>query len=660
MTDAEFTAQLDGHIKPGAYDHDLGKKPLDSLKTLDPDSRNSLLTAALAQLHVNHNDNFTHRVRRLANDLLRTGGNTDHSLVANFIEAQASQKYPFACLPLAGLVEWAEHQETSGGLSVRLLTCLRKHLPTLKMMGMDKEYRSLMHRLEVAVKLVDGWVIPGVRDSWTAIALAKRDTLPPESRDLWVSLIELAAQQNSSKPGKAYLRDAGKMADALNEFEPIMHEILESLGRDGPVCVQRFGFPTSKKQVLDDDYTSPLRALLWLCIPHNTLDVPLRAAAERCLVKIKGFGPLSAKIASTCAYVLSQQDTLSAARSVLQLQTSTKHKSTRKSLGKAIANVESRIGLNRDELAETTVPFYGFSNTHPPGVLVANQTVQLVVSYAGQPQLVVSEDPERQNARQTRSEEAKALLREIRRTWRQEVLRLERLMCSGRSVSAGVWREYYVNHPITGLICRRLLWKIGDTCLAFKPATDGTGGRDMVRLDGTPLEPGAGDLVRLWHPAELDKEDLGLWEHWILNCRILQPFQQAQRAVFRHPGDARNQTDDVRLAGDRIHQGAFAALCRERAWNYSFHGGKEEHEPFHEFPGSDLRAALKVDYTNEASWLKIAGLRFYAGKSETPLPLAQVPPISFSEAMRDIDLFISASKVKEADWKNAIPDDEKE
>ena len=127
MTDVEFEAVLDELIKPGTHDYFLSKKPLESLENLDASSKQSVLKAALDKLHTYRGEHFTYRVQRVANDLLKARTSVDHSTVADLLDAQASLQYPFQFLPLVGLIDWAEHEETNGGLSVRLLTCLRKY-----------------------------------------------------------------------------------------------------------------------------------------------------------------------------------------------------------------------------------------------------------------------------------------------------------------------------------------------------------------------------------------------------------------------------------------------------------------------------------------------------------------------------------------------------
>ena len=61
-----------------------------------------------------------------------------------------------------------------------------------------------------------------------------------------------------------------------------MRAALTSLGSEGPVSVKFRGYPSNRKDLVDEDAADLLRALIWLCEPFPDLTVVLRDAAERC------------------------------------------------------------------------------------------------------------------------------------------------------------------------------------------------------------------------------------------------------------------------------------------------------------------------------------------------------------------------------------------
>jgi hypothetical protein len=56
-------------------------------------------------------------------------------------------------------------------------------------------------------------------------------------------------------------------------------------------------------------------------------------------------------------------------------------------------------------------------------------------------------------------------------------------------------------------------------------------------------------------------------------------------------------------------------------------------------------------------WLQIADIKFY--QADKIVPLRLVPAVIYSEVMRDIGLFVSASKAtKDSGWRDTIPSKE--
>ena len=353
LSEEDFEYHLAQHIE--AWSPYRKPKSIHPALTLPSDKQREILEAALA-LPATAETNRMHSQSSLAGVLLGAGVLVADDLMTSWLQCHAEFKYPFTALPLAGLVAWAEQRQASNPLSVRLLTCLRTHHPEISKRATDKNHRSLMHRMAVALGLVSDDVIPGPKDAWTAKALAWRDALPERDKATREALLKLASTQKSSTPSKSYLKTADELVAALPQFAMIMRDILEALGRDGPVGVTWRGYPSSMKNLLDDDYTDLLRPLIWLCAPNPDLTDPLRDAAARCSTKIKDIGPLCAKIAAACAETLSRQMVETATPSLSTLQSVVKHKSTRKALSKAMTAVATKAGTGWSELEEQHGP----------------------------------------------------------------------------------------------------------------------------------------------------------------------------------------------------------------------------------------------------------------------------------------------------------------
>ncbi len=659
LSKEDFECHLSQHIK--AWNPYKKPKSVHPALSLTLEQQRQILEAAMVLPEKVATERM-HSQSSLAGVLFGAGVPVDDDLLVSWLQRHADF-HSFIALPLEGLVTWIEHRQSSNPLSIRLLTCLRTHHPKISKRATDKNHRSLMHRMAVALGLISGDVIPGPKDAWTAKALAWRDSLPDENKQTWESLLKLASAQKSSSPSQSFLKSAGDLATALPQFSMIMRDILEALGRDGPVGVTWRGYPSSMKNLLDEDYTDLLRPLIWLCAPYPDLTDSLRDASARCFTKIKNIGPLCAKIAAACADTLSRQGVEAATPSLSNLQGAVKHKSTRKALTKAMTAVAARAGTEWSELEETHVPDHGFTQGHRIGSL----TAKLAWSHSGTPELLWHQDgaePQRsvpievQKNHSDKLKETKLLLRNVKKTHRSQVLRLEKLMCEGRDLPYEMWLEHYCDHPIVGALTRRLLWRFGTDLVWLGQTLDS---RVTLTLDGRSIVGSSGMSIRLWHPAELNNDEHEQWQRWALKNRLIQPFQQVLREVHR-PEDSPSETDDRRYHNELLHQGAFAALCRERGWLYSFHGSPEQFSPCIHYPRLNLRAVMTVSEEPDTQgrpiiWLKIAAIKFYRANSIVPLRL--VPAVIYSEVMRDIGLFVAASKAtNDSGWRDTIPNEE--
>ena len=175
---------------------------------------------------------------------------------------------------------------------------------------------------------------------------------------------------------------------------------------------------------------------------------------------------------------------------------------------------------------------------------------------------------------------------------------------------------------------------------------------------------------------------------------ITQPFKQAHREIYLLTDAERNtRTYSNRFAAHIIRQHQFNALCAARAWKNKLRLMVDDAYPpaAKELPHWGLRAEFWIEGigqdhgtdTNESGvYLRLATdqVRFYrtnaarslahasgggygssaAGPGEDhindPLPLEVVPPLVFSEIMRDVDLFVGVASVgNDPTWQDGGP-----
>jgi hypothetical protein len=177
--------------------------------------------------------------------------------------------------------------------------------------------------------------------------------------------------------------------------------------------------------------------------------------------------------------------------------------------------------------------------------------------------------------------------------------------------------------------------------------------------------------------------------------QITQPFKQAHREIYlltdaeRHTGNYSN-----RFAAHIVRQHQFNALCAARGWKNRLRLMVDDElpPPTKELPRFGLRAefwiesvgdAHGIDTNESGAYLRLSTdqVRFYrtgaaansahvggggyssraAGPGDEainePIPLSMVPPLVFSEIMRDVDLFVGVASVgNDPNWSDGGPD----
>jgi hypothetical protein len=103
-----------------------------------------------------------------------------------------------------------------------------------------------------------------------------------------------------------------------------------------------------------------------------------------------------------------------------------------------------------------------------------------------------------------------------------------------------------------------------------------------------------------------------------------------------------------------LRYGQASALMKARAWHANALGGWDggfAGVAKKDLPDQEIRAEFFHDPLNAAGTQPVEHcttdqVRFFAAGSAEPMALAAVPPLVFSEAMRDVDLFVSVASVE--------------
>ncbi|MFD8564393.1 DUF4132 domain-containing protein [Streptosporangium canum] len=168
--------------------------------------------------------------------------------------------------------------------------------------------------------------------------------------------------------------------------------------------------------------------------------------------------------------------------------------------------------------------------------------------------------------------------------------------------------------------------------------------------------------VRLWHPARASLEEVRAWREVVQGKELRQPYKQAFREVYLlTPAEEATGTYSNRFAEHLVDYRRLRALFKERGWASNFLGpwdGGHEGTAERVMAGGRWRVTLGHDLyeegyavTDQVRFHRLAGGRWHQA------PLTEVPALVFSEAMRDVDLFVAvASITADPRWADQGPD----
>jgi hypothetical protein len=252
--------------------------------------------------------------------------------------------------------------------------------------------------------------------------------------------------------------------------------------------------------------------------------------------------------------------------------------------------------------------------------------------------------------------EVKAAQKELRDLLPAQRARLERQLREPRTWTVDEWRERYSEHPLVGTLARRLIWRAEHDGRAHALVL-----RDGALADrrGHEVELPGDARIALWHPLGEDVETVRGWRLWLEEELLRQPFKQAHREVYLLTDAERaTRTYSNRFAGHVVRQHQLASLLHARGWTYTLQGAWDSfNTPRLALPGYDLEAefwltVLSEEATETGVFTHIGTdqVRFSTPDGER-VPVADVPPLVFSEVMRDVDLFVGVCSVgNDPEW----------
>ncbi|MEG1683475.1 MAG: DUF4132 domain-containing protein, partial [Oscillospiraceae bacterium] len=196
-----------------------------------------------------------------------------------------------------------------------------------------------------------------------------------------------------------------------------------------------------------------------------------------------------------------------------------------------------------------------------------------------------------------------------------------------------------LGNPILGPMVSSLLWCSGNA-IGLPSVANGT--LMLTDCEGTVLA--AAEELRVAHPHNLMEADCWTdWQRKVFSQRLVQPFKQVFREYYPLTDEERfEKTLSRRYAGNQVQPKKAAALLRGRGWTVDYEEGLqkvcyEENLLVRIYAMADWFSPAEV----EPPTLEI--VQFFDRATGALRALDTIPAVTFSEAMRDLDLMVSVA-----------------
>lgn len=427
------------------------------------------------------------------------------------------------------------------------------------------------------------------------------------------------------------------------------------------------------------------RALIWLCAFAEAGEAikPLTDLALRAFAPLPEGGIANEMIGNACLWALTQLRDGVGLASVARIGARTRYPKVRARINALFEEAAAKAGRSRAEIEEEIAPHHGFDGEgrtiRPLGDGGGQAEISLdergkaaILWRDGNGKALKAPSEAMKKADSAGVSEAKGLAREIEADHSVQVKRVEKLYRVDRRVDFARWRDFYVEHPFIGPMCRRLVWR----------AETAEGELSGLWRDGA-FEDFSGERhdvsaarIGLWHPIQAKETEIAAWRDRLALLGVNQPFRQAWRETYRvTEAERATGTYSNRFAGHIVRQHQFMALARLNDWNCRHRMWQDvaNDEPTYlalpEFgvyaeywtvgaggedpPVAESTAFLYLS-TDRVVFHRLnpdAALNKPFEMRGAPLPVQDVPPLAFSEIMRCCDLFVSVATIaRDPNW----------
>jgi len=543
-----------------------------------------------------------------------------------------------------------------------LTELLKKTVSLLKSPESEYAYsdsRKINEKIEYL--LLDNKIVPlSPHDNLGKAILAYLETITDSSaKQSWINLISHCLDiGEKSSPQKKWLDTAKRLTESI-EPEKFKTKIIEWLSLTKELIIA-----IHKNEITDflrDVNHNALKSLIWCTglINDPDINVSIDSFASIAYKKKPGTGSISIKTGNACMYAFSLLPFKEGITRLMKFRNKIVNNTILKSIDRIIAEVAQKNGYSRDYVEEIGVMDFGLDQNGIKRIDFGTSTCTLTIKglnnniqqweKAGKSLKSIPAEVKSEYASKLKN--LKNDFKEIEAQLQAQKDRIEKYYLKKKSWKYNEWKENYLDHNLVKIVAAKLIW-------LFKKENEWETGffenGNVIASNKETLNWINSDTeVQLWHPIHSSIDTIIAWRNFIQSKEITQPFKQAYREVYiLTDAELKTNTYSNRFAAHILRQHQFAALCRQRGWQYHLMGNWDSHNtPGVEIPAWNMSAQYYVDsdwngMTNDLgifTHIATDQVRFY--KEGELLELIDVPKLVFTEIMRDVDLFVGVTSI---------------
>ncbi|MUV04329.1 DUF4132 domain-containing protein [Flavobacterium rakeshii] len=566
------------------------------------------------------------------------------------------------------------------------LTVLKKHLESTASSYLEKEKTKLLEKIEDLLFEKEEGNIRSVlflgEDDFTPVANSIIEGLQDRERFLWYELIAKAQKATGAKPSKKYITEAKAVITDLgtDKFKKTVQELFTTLiNLKETVTEHRHNYSGAEYVYIEAVFlsslnTEALKGLVWMCsLFHDQQTIQtISKLGDRCFKKIPQKGPSAPGVGNACLYTLANSKGLDGISQLSRLRLKIKQNNTLKIIEKYIQEAAAKHGVTTHEIEDLAVDDFKLKEGKREWN-VGDFTAVLHIAGVGKSTIVwLKEDGKEQksvpvvvkNKHATLLKKIKDVQKQVDQATSTQRDRFDRMLRSNREIKLEYFKERYVEHGLLGWVTNNLIFNfIGDdiTIQAIRSKDK------WITATGDEVNIEQYTQVSLWHPAVSTTGEVKLWRDYLIANKVLQPFKQAFREIYLlTEAEINTRTYSNRMASHILKQHQYVTLAKGRNWTARLIGawdGGDQDTASLLLPEYNLRAEYWINALNADDAFNETGIwnyvttdqiRFINTQTNELVDLIDVPAIPFSEALRDVDLFVGVASVgNDPTWRDS-------